>query len=45
MTFKRGYDPNRTWKTWLVQRLRNLALIAGLLILLAVLQIFGQAKP
>jgi len=44
MSFKRGYDRNRTWEEWLLQRLRHLAFIAALLVLLVFLLIFGPSK-
>ena len=45
MSFKRGYDPNRSWEEWLMQRSRQLAFAVAMLILLIFLLIFGPAKP
>ncbi|MGI9479857.1 MAG: hypothetical protein ACR2PI_24365 [Hyphomicrobiaceae bacterium] len=44
MSYKRGYDPNRTWEVWLMQRSRHLAFIAAMLLFLVVLMIFGPSK-
>ena len=45
MSFKRGYDPNRTWEVWVAQRSRQIGFIVALLILLIILIIFGPTKP
>lgn len=44
MSYKRGYDRNRTWEMWLLQRTRQLAFIGAMLVLLIVLLVFGPSK-